>query len=204
MAVTRKYEQRLRADEAEQTRRRILDALYQRLRDAPAAPVSVDQIARMARVARSTVYLIFGSRTGLFCALAADVLQPGLREILRAAADPDAIEGLRGAIRGGVRMYAGQPDVLRALRSMARLDPDGVGRAIQQIDQGRADGAALRARLLAEQGILRPDLTTGQAEDLIWLLTSFEVFDLLHSGRGLPPDQVADSLIATAERALCR
>ena len=33
--ATRKYDQRLRADAAEQTRRRILDAVYQRLCEAP-------------------------------------------------------------------------------------------------------------------------------------------------------------------------
>ena len=60
---TRKYEQRLRAEAAEETRRRILDAVYERLRVAPAQPVSIEQVARTARVARSTVYLIFGSRT---------------------------------------------------------------------------------------------------------------------------------------------
>src|SRR5262250_1830358 len=75
--ATRKYEQRLRAEDAEQTRRRILDALQERLRQAPAEPVSVDQIARAARVSRSTVYLAFGSRAGLFCALGADIADRG-------------------------------------------------------------------------------------------------------------------------------
>ena len=65
----RRYQQRLRAETAEDTRRRILDALYDRLREAPADPVSVDEVARIARVARSTVYFVFGSRSGLFDAL---------------------------------------------------------------------------------------------------------------------------------------
>lgn len=202
--ATRKYEQRLRAEDAEQTRRRILEALYQRLREAPTEPISVDHIARIARVARSTVYLIFGSRAGLFCALAADVVEHGLQDLLRAAADPDAIEGLRGAIRGGISMYAGERDVLRTLHSTAQLDPDGVGNAVQKMEEGRASGAAYRANRLAEQGILHPDLTAAQAADLIWLLTSFDAFDLLYTGRGMSADQVADSLITAAERSLYR
>ena len=71
----RRYEQRLRAEAAEETRRRILDALYDRLREAPADPVSVDEVARIARVARSTVYLVFGSRSGLFDALTEHLFQ---------------------------------------------------------------------------------------------------------------------------------
>src|SRR5258708_35360620 len=97
--ATRKYEQRLRAEAAAETRRRILDALYQRLREAPSEPVSVDRVARMAGVARSTVYLIFGSRSGLFLALSGDVLERGgFERMLREAAHPHAREGLRPGI----------------------------------------------------------------------------------------------------------
>ena len=80
----RKYEQRLRAQTAEETRRRILDALYDRLRDALSEPVAIDEIARAAGVARSTVYLIFGSRAGLFDALTIDLLERSGDRILEA------------------------------------------------------------------------------------------------------------------------
>src|SRR5262245_61988199 len=73
--ATRKYEQRLRAESAEETRRRVLDVTSERLREAPTDPISLEDIARRARVARSTIYLIFGSRAGLFDALAADILE---------------------------------------------------------------------------------------------------------------------------------
>jgi len=39
--VIRKYEQRRRAEAAEETRRRILDAVYEQLRAAPAEPISI-------------------------------------------------------------------------------------------------------------------------------------------------------------------
>ena len=203
--AARKYEQRLRAEEAEQTRCRILDALYRRLREAPAEPVSVDQIARLARVARSTVYLVFGSRAGLFCALGADIMdRGGFAAVLEAAACPDAIEAMRSGIRAIAGMYASQRDVLRALHSMAQLDAEAVGGFVQKLDEGRALGIASRARRLAEQGALRAGVTEAEAANLLWLLTSFDAFDVLFTGRSQPAGQVADTLIATAERALCR
>ncbi len=202
--ATRRYEQRLRAEEAERTRARILDALYERLREAPAEPVSVDQIARMARVSRSTVYLVFGSRTGLFCALGADIMdRGGFAAVLEAAVCPDAIESLRSGIRAIAGMYASQRDVLRALHSMAQLDAEAVGGFVQKLDEGRAAGVASRARRLAEQGALRADVTEAQAANLLWLLTSFDAFDVLYTGRSQPAEQVADTLIAAAERTLC-
>jgi AcrR family transcriptional regulator len=203
--ATRKYEQRLRAEAAEERRRRILDAVYERLRSAPSEPVSVERVARMAGVARSTVYLTFGSRAGLFDALGADLLRRGgFVRLMAAVADPDAREGMRGGIRGGVEMYSAHRDVLRVLFSMAMLDADAVGGAVQRMEEGRAGGMAYLARRLAEQGVLRPDVSASEAAELLWVVTSFDSFDLLYAGRGLSVDQVADRLVTAAERALLR
>jgi hypothetical protein len=60
------------------------------------------------------------------------------------------------------------------------------------------------ARRLAEQDILRPEVTVEEAANLLWLLASFDSFDQLYTGRGLPVDEVARALITTAERSLCR
>jgi AcrR family transcriptional regulator len=198
----RPYEQRLRAESAEETRRRILDALYERLREAPSDPVSVDEVARRARVARSTVYVVFGSRAGLFEALTTDLLQgAGYDRLLEAVGHPDAREHLLGGLAAGVEMYAAERDVLRILSSAAHLDPEGVGRAVNSIEEQRAAGMARVAGRLAEQQLLRPGVTPEQAADLIWLLTSFDTFDLLYR-RGLTPDEISGILVSTAERTL--
>lgn len=202
--ATRKYEQRLRAESAEETRRRILDAVYQLLRSAPAEGVNIDQVARVARVARSTVYVVFGSRAGLFGALGTDLLQRGgFDGILRVGAQPDARETLRCGIRGVVERYAANRDVLRTLHSMARLDAEAVGGAIHEMEQGRTAVLTTWAHKLHEQDILRPDVTVAAAAHLLCLLTSFDSFDLLYTDRALPADQVAALLITTAERGLC-
>jgi AcrR family transcriptional regulator len=203
--ATRKYEQRLRAESAEETRRRILDAVCQRLREAPADPVSIDEIARMARVSRSTVYLVFGSRAGLFCALGADLLERGgFGGVLEAAAHPDAREALRGGIRGMTGMYAAHRDVLRALNSMSQLDADAVGGAVRRMNEGRAGGMAALARRLSQQQVLRADVTVDAATDLLCLLTTFDSFDVLHTDRARSAEDAAGLLIAAAERSLLR
>src|SRR4051795_11577968 len=154
--ATRRYEQRLRAQTAADTRRRVLDALYTQLREAPAQPISVDGIARTAGVARSTIYVIFGSRAGLFDAFAADVLERGgFRRVLEAVADPDPRVTLRAGITGGVHTFAAYRDVFRALVSMAALDPEAVGGAMQRSEQRRAKGMRRLARRLARDGLLR-------------------------------------------------
>src|SRR5215212_3083133 len=126
--TSRAYEQRGRAQAAAATRRRVLDAVYAELCAAPAQPVSVDGVARAAGVARSTVYVIFGSRAGLFDAFAADLLEHGgFERVLDAVADPDPHVHLRDGIRAGVVTFAAHRDVIRALVSMTALDPEAVG-----------------------------------------------------------------------------
>ena len=200
----RRYEQRQRAEAAEETRRRILDAVYRRLEDAPSQAVSIDQVARIAKVARSTVYLIFGSRAGLFDAVADDLLERGgFDRIVQAVAHPDPRETVREGIRGSTHMFAAHRDVFRALVSMAQLDPDAVGGTIQRADRNRAAGMASLAGRLEEQHKLQPGVSAEAAANLLWILTSFDAYDLLATGRGLSADAAADLLIETAERTLC-
>jgi len=197
----RRYEQRQRAEAAGETR---LDAVYQRLEEAPTQAVSIDQVARIAKVARSTVYLIFGSRDGLFDAVARDLLdRGGFDRIVQAVAHPDPRETVREGLRGSTHLFAAHRDVFRALISMAQLDPDAVGGTIQRNDRNRAAGMASLAERLAEQGQLRPGVSVEAAADLLWILTSFDAYDLLATGRGLSADEAADLLIETAERTLC-
>jgi AcrR family transcriptional regulator len=177
--------------------------VYEQLRDAPAQLVSVDQIARTAGVARSTVYVIFGSRAGLFDAFAADLLERGgFRRVLDAIADPDPRVTVRDGIAGGVHTFAAHRDVFRALVSMAALDPDAVGGAMQRSEERRAKGMIWLARRLARHGLLREGLTAKRAADRLWVLTSFDAFDLLYGGRGLSADEVASVLVDVAERTV--
>lgn len=199
----RHYEQRLRAQTADETRRRVLDAVYDQLREAPAQPVSVDRIARAAGVARSTVYVIFGSRAGLFDAFSADLLESGgFDRVLDAIADPDPRVTVRDGITGGVHTFAAHRDVFRALISMAELNPDAVGGAMQRSEQRRAKGMMRLARRLAKHGLLREGLTAKKAADQLWVLTSFDAFDLLYKGRGLSANEVARVLVDLAERSV--
>ena len=199
----RAYEQRLRAVSAEHTRRRILDAVYQRLREAPTEPVSLDQVARLARVVRSTIYLVFGSRAGLFDAFTEDLwARSGLPALTEAVANPNAREHLRGGIAAATRMYAADRDVYRVLHSMAQLDPDSVGGAVVKMNKERSGGMAHVARRLSDDGLLRSDVTVDDATNVLWMLCSFESFDSLHTGRGLSVDDTIDTIVTTAERTL--
>lgn len=201
---TRKYDQRARAEAALQTRQRILEAVSERLRAAPTESLSLDKVAEIAGVARSTIYTVFGSRAGLFDAFTTDLWdRSGLADLADAVEASDARDHLRDGIHAACRMFASNLPVYRVLFSMARVDPDSVGGAVDAKERNRSGGMAHLAQRLDSQGALRPGMSTGQAANLLWMLCSFEAFDLLHTGRGMSVDDAATALTDIAERALC-
>lgn len=199
----RKYQQRARAESAEETRRRILEAVYERLRTAPAESVSVDGVAGDAGVSRSTVYVIFGSRAGLFDAFGEYLFErAGFARLVEAAAHPDAREHLHGSLRVSVDLHAAERDVGRAFYAAALVDPDALAGVPRRLEERRLRGMKHLAKRMREQGVLRPGISEAEAVDILWVIASFESFDLLYTGRKLSRAKTADRLIAMAERAL--
>jgi AcrR family transcriptional regulator len=200
----RPYRQTRRAEASEATRARILGAARSSLERGPLGALRVDEVARQAGVSRSTVYLLFGSRSGLFDALARSLRDSaGFVGLIAASQLPDALDNLRASQRAAVAMYAQVPELARALFTLAAIDPDAVA-AVAAIEDGRRPGMDRLAEALAAQGYLRGDITVGEAVDLLTVITSFQSFDELFTGSGLPADVVADRLIAMAERSVCR
>ena len=99
--ATRPYEQRARAEESEKTRRRIICTVLDQLEESPAEPISIGNVAKESGVARSTVYAIFGSRSGLLDQVARELEdRSGLPELIEAGNEPD----VRDYIRKGFRL----------------------------------------------------------------------------------------------------
>ena len=167
-------------------------------------PPSVGEIAARAGVSRSTVYLAFGNRAGLFDAFVDDLWTRSGMERLREAVNlPDAREGILGGIRAGVEIFAADRDVFNALFAMTRLDPDAVGGAVDRIEAQRAEGMAWASRRLARQKQLKPGVGAKAAAHVLWLVASYEAFDLLYTGRGLSAADTGRILADTFESAVC-
>ena len=168
----RKYEQRLRAESASHTRERILEALRERMTRDPSGGISLEAVAEEAGVARSTVYAIFGSRAGLFDALASHLVgRAEYERLLEVTRGPDPTVALREGIRAGVDLFVSEYEVNRALYSLARLGDEAVAAAIGRREQERTAGMAGMARRLAARGHLRKGVGATRAAHLLWVLT---------------------------------
>jgi hypothetical protein len=103
-----------------------------------------------------------------------------------------------------VLIFAEHRDVLRVLYSMAQLDPEAVGGAVQRMGEGRAAGLAWLAQRLAAHDPLRSDVTVDAAAHLLWAVTGFEFFDQFYTGRALPVEMAADLMVAAVERVVLK
>jgi len=87
---------------------------------------------------------------------------------------------------------------------MWSLDPDAVRGAFEAVERGRTEGQRVLAERLHTEGYLLPGVTVDEAADILWVITSFDAFDQLYTGRSLSEEEVAARLIAMAERSLWR
>ncbi len=198
----RPYRQRLRAESSALTRQRIIEAARQVLTTRPFHGFNISEVAEQARVVRSTIYTVFGSREGLLRAVAQDMSERGgwqrMREAFR---DPDAWQAIRRNIEEGTKMAASEHSVALAITVLAAVDPDAAVVAAE-MDEARLWGLRDLARRLDEQGYLRPELSQDEAVDILWAVSSWHTFDQLYTGRRLSVDAVTDRLTAMTERAL--
>ena len=201
--TTRKYTQQARAAAADETRRRILDAMRDRLRAAPSEPLSIERVAQDAGVARSTVYLVFGSKAGLFEALGQDLLaRTGFQRIVDAVALPDARDAVAQALRAAARCTP--PSGTSPARSTrcGRSTPTRCGGAFEVVERGRAEGQRRLAERLPRRATCAPGSRSTRRPTSCGSSASFETFDQLYTGRGPERGDVAARLIAMAERSL--
>jgi AcrR family transcriptional regulator len=199
----RTYQQRQRAQTAEATRQRILEAARACLTATPLLAVSLERIAEQAGVARRTIYQIFGSRVGLFAALEQDLLQRGGFAEVQAAFNEhtDARQILEQMVPAGVRLLEREQAIMRALYLQALIDPE-AATLTRRIDEGRIGGMRYLAQLLEEQDYIRPDLTQAEVGDILALLTDFVTFDQLRIKAGLSPEEIMRRLRVLASSLL--
>jgi AcrR family transcriptional regulator len=183
----RRYRSRLRVEQAAQTRRKVLTAAGTLFRDHGYG-VPMPDIAREAGVVVETVYRIFGSKSGLFRAVVEALLaggptraevpvdeRPAIRAVI-AEPDPYRKVALYAATQPGIHRRAGP--LLRALRDAKASDRE-LARLWDELEAWRYEGQGRFVVQLAAGGGLRADRSTEQARDVVWMLCSLAVYDLL-------------------------
>lgn len=176
----RRYHSPARQRQAEQTRSRILAAARDLFRSAGYASTTVDAIASSAQVSTKTVEAVFGSKRGVLRALVDPLVSTGLpRDLIdQIRAAPDPLHRLELVAKLCRRVYEASQPEFELMRGAAAVTPE-VEAVAAQIDTDRLVNQARIITYLREAGRLRDDLTEPEAGDVIWSLTSYDVYRAL-------------------------
>jgi AcrR family transcriptional regulator len=204
MRKERTYNQRARAESAAATRRRILAAVREIVNEATVPALSMADVAGRAGVARSTIYAIFGSRSGLVSALIDDTLErAGFRRVVDLVALSDPVEAIDRIVELGCKSYEAEIDTFRRLSLLGRLDPE-TAQSVDEINRARLAGALSLARRLHRSRQLKDGLRVDEAASVMGLATSFTTFDDLYASGSLGVDGVARLLREIVHGTLLR
>jgi AcrR family transcriptional regulator len=207
--VKRDYDNSTRAEQARQTRRRIVATARETFVEHGFDGTTMPTVAERAGVSVETIYKKFRSKGGLAravldTAIAGDdepVAMPD-RPAAKAIADaPSASEMLRRYAHHARGIY----DRLGPLASVllvARAGDTELQELRRESDAQRLHAATLLATSLRKAGQLHLDgLEDGHVRDAIWALNSPELHSLLIAGRGWSADEY-ERFLATCLTAL--
>ncbi len=157
-------------------------------------------------MSQETVYKNFGSKPGLVRALHDEAMRgegpvsPYRRsDSLRRLTDPYEI--VRGWSRLSTEVAPRVSPVLLLLRDAAVIQP-ALRDLLAELDDARHQRMSENAQFLHEAGHLRKSVSARAAADLMWAVTSPEMYELLVLRRGWSPDQYDDYVFDTVSRLL--
>jgi AcrR family transcriptional regulator len=176
----RSYHSRARQRQAEETRRRILAATRELFTSRGYAGTTLEAIAEIAEVSPKTIAAVFGSKR----AILAEVVNPDafgphvqhLLDELRATPEP----GLRVALVAQITRQAYEPLVLELelLRTAHVVAPE-LADLAREIEMRRRQNQGRLVAYLDEHRMLRQGLPLEEATDVLWTLTSYDLYRML-------------------------
>lgn len=170
--------------------------LYMQQTAASISEVTLEDIARAAGVSRQAVYIHFRSRTQLLLAMVRhiDEKSAGMTEHLRALAEaPSALAALDIAIPAPGGYYPVVYPIARLF--LAGKYADAVLKAAWDDRMEARHGIAmLLVRRLKTDRVLLPEWDEGTAAGVLWVLTSWQVWEQLVVDRGWSKKRYTDFL----------
>ena len=173
------------------------------------AGATIEAIARDAGVAKETVYAIFKSKEGILVDLLdvsvggddqrVQILErPGIQANLR---DSDPRRQLATFATHIADIMARAAPVFEIMRVAAKTEPE-IARRLRRLYQERFDNLGIFVRHLAANGPLRDGMDPSRATEIVWGLSSAEVYQLMAQHRGWSKHEFARWLAETLERLL--
>jgi AcrR family transcriptional regulator len=191
----RVYQSAVRERQAADTRQRIATAGRRLLTAKGYAAMTIDAVAQEAGVAAQTVYAVFGSKIGILNEILDEArFDETYQELVRQArSDPDPRARLRYAARIARQIFDSERPVLDLLRGAGVLAPE-LSRVEHERESMRYERQGPLIEYLAKKKFLRPGLKPARAREILWAMTSRDLYRMLVRERGWPSQEFEDWL----------
>lgn len=188
--VKRRYHSRARERQAEETRQRILAATRELFASRGYAGTTLEAIAETAEVSPKTVSAVFGSKRAILAEVVnPEAFGPNVQQLLdelRATPEPSR----RLSLVAQVTRQAYEPLVLELelLRTAPGVAPE-LASLARQIGLRRRENQGRLIAYLDEHRMLRQGLSVEEATDVMWALTSYDLYRMMVVERHWPPER---------------
>ncbi len=176
----RTYHSRVRHRQAEETRRRILEAARSQFESCGYAVTTLEAIAETAEVSPKTIAAVFGSKRALLAeVINPEAFSPSVRQLIEEVrATEDGSRQLTLVAQITRQAYEPLASSLELLRTAGAVAPE-LADVARQIEARRRQNQARLIASLREQGALVPFLSLEEATDVLWALTSYDLYRML-------------------------
>jgi len=207
----RRYHSPQRQEQAELTRRKLLDAARRLFAARGYTATTLPAIAREAGVSPPTVTAVFGTKARLLSDLI-NLMVRGDSESSPLAqrpwwqamlAEPDPRRQLMLHATNVRHIHERSADVAEIVRGAATADPE-IADMLHQLADGRLADARLVAESLAEKQALAADVPVERAADALWALCSHDLYRMLVVERHWPPEDYERWLAGSLIHSLLR
>ena len=199
----RRYASQMRAESAEDTRKRILDAAKLLMGRKGIEKVTIADIGKKAGVAASTVYATYKSKEGILRALMEQTLFGGsfqsAQKLFESVSDPVRLVALTSQVARAI--YESESSDLGLLRHTSGFSP-ALRRIEQEFERMRYDMQGKRLAMLFDAGKARPGLSLDDARRILWMYTSRDIYRMLVHDGGWSPERYQEWLSRTLLEAL--
>lgn len=205
----RKYDSSRRKEQARLTRLQITEAARTLFIERGYAGATIEAIAEQAGVAQETVYAIFGSKRKILSFLL-DISLGGDDQPIRILnrSEPQTVLHDTNQLRqvamfaeGIAEIMVRAAPVFEIMHGAAKTEPE-IARLIKHLYKERLENITVFVKHFAINGPLRDELDEAYAGEIVWTLTSPEVFLLLTVNREWPKEKYIHWLTDMLNRAL--
>ncbi|MFN2198423.1 MAG: TetR/AcrR family transcriptional regulator [Anaerolineales bacterium] len=205
----RKYNSTRRQEQARNTRQQIVAAARRLFPEFGYAGTTIEALAQEAGVAPETIFASFGSKRGVLerlvdFSVGGDdqpiplMQRPGPQAVQR---EPDPVRQIQSFASDITMILERIAPVFEVLRMAAKTEPD-IADLLNKLLDERLQNLSVFVQRLAEHSPLRPGLDELQAAEVVWGLTSPELYRLFTVDRDWSQERYAQWLAAALIRLL--